>query len=50
MRVVPAILLALAVSACASGPKKLPEPTGTTFRLNPGMWASTANPIREAAQ
>lgn len=50
MRLALAALLALA--ACGTGPRPLPQPDGQVFRLNPDRWPETVNdiPARTAAR
>ena len=47
---VAAALAALGTAtACSDGPRRLAEPSGPVFRLNPDRWPDTAAPVGRAA-
>jgi len=48
------LLLAMALAAlgagCSDGARRLAEPSGPVFRLNPDRWPDAASPTGKAAQ
>ncbi|GAA0574505.1 hypothetical protein GCM10009416_11510 [Craurococcus roseus] len=39
MRLAAAFVVLASLAACSDGPRKLAEPSGPVFRLNPESWA-----------
>jgi hypothetical protein len=44
-----AVIAALGTAACSDGARRLAEPSGPVFRLNPDRWLDTVPPTGRAA-